>query len=437
MSNDRNPAEARLAWLIAAVQDPSQLVPADIEAAYNVPEEWTDFTPEREIDFLSNGRHAASRPLRLERVTVGEDHDATALLIGTDDKRWSLTCWSEPEAPHRITGARLVPAPPEGMTIRLATPEDGPALGELERRAPLRLGTDPLTFMTFDHGDDYFAASRLMDEVTIYVAELAGRIVGVYCGAVQPVNADGETKRLFLEHHVRIDPDSPRGGVFWALCAFGRDTYARSTDSIAFYVSVENHALRKFMSDQPGWSVQPLRALIPCQPAEGVADVGRTATAGDADRMVDVLNACHTGSALFAPYTRESLTARLARDPEQYGWPNFGIADGATIGVGRDLLTVTKECEGHVSVSKRALAIDHGFVPGHEDDYRRLIRSTSSALASRGATHLMVFTSERSATYEVVADLADGIEVFDFWAFNVPEPAGIAEHGFYVDPVYF
>lgn len=440
MTTATDPADARLRWLIAALQDPSGLTVADIAAAYNVPPEWRDFTPEREIDFLTHGPHAASRPLTVERTVRGDEHDATAILAGADGKRWSLTCWSEVDPPHRITGARIVPAPPDGMDIRLARPEDAAALAALERRAPLRLGKEPLTLMTFDHGEDYFAPSRLMGEVTIYVGEIDDRVVGAYCGVVQPVVVDGVPKRLFLEHHVRIDPDAPRGGVFWALCVFGRDRYARTTDSIAFYVSVDNHAVRKFVEGTPSWSVQPLRMLIPCEraDADGAPGIGKAGSGSDADAaaVVDVLNACHGGSALYAPYTATSLAERLARDPAQYGWPQLRLGDGAVVGVGTALLGVTKECQGEVQRTVRALVLDHGFAPGRQDEYRRLLRAVAAAEAARGATHLAVFTSATSPTYAVLADLAEEVEVFDFWAFQIPEPASLA-NGFYVDPVYF
>jgi hypothetical protein len=430
-----DPVDARLQWLVAALQDPSELTVADIDAAYNVPPEWRDFTPEREIDFLTNGPHAASRPLAVERTARGQENDATAILAGADGKRFSVTCWTELEPPHRLTGARIVPAPPDGLDIRLALPEDGPALATLERRAPLRLGREPLTLMTFDHGDDYFAPGRLMEEVTIYVGEVEGRVVGVYCGAVQPVLVDGEPKRLFLEHHVRIDPEAPRGGVFWALCVFGRDRYARSTDSIAFYVSEDNHAVRKFVEGTPSWSVRPQRMLIPCS-TDDAASASAGATAADGAAIADVLNACHTGSALYVPYTAGSLTDRLARDPAQYDWGRLVLADGAVVGVGERLLGVTKEREGDVQRTVRSLVLDHGFAPGHADDYRSLLRAVGAAEAARGATHLAVFTSATSPTYDVLAELAEEVEVFDFWAFEIPEPAALA-NGFYVDPVYF
>lgn len=430
-------ATARLTWLIGALCDPTSVTVADIAAAYSVPPEWRDWTAERELEFFATGQHSRSGPFMVDRIAVGEDDGVAAILVGADEKRWSLTCWTEPDPPHRITGARLVPAPPDGLTIRLAGADDRAALAELERRAPIRLGTDPMTFMTFDHGHDYFAASRLMNEVTIYVAEMDGRVLGVYCGAVQPVEVSGERKRLFLEHHVRIDPEAPRGGVFWALCSFGRDRYARNTDSIAFYVSVDNHALRKFTAGTPGWSVQPLRALIPCRRDDGAGGHGRPAASADASAVAGIFNGCHGGSALFAPYDEESLADRLGRDPDQYGWGDVLLGEGAAIGVGRELVTVTKETAGEIDVSRRALALDHGFLPGHDDDYRRLLQASCARLADLGATHLAVFTSERSSTYDVVADLADEIEVFDFWAFDITEPPSLAERGFYVDPVYF
>ena len=430
------PAERRVRWLVAALDDPSALTVADLELVYDTSEWFGDWTLERELEELHGGRHGASRPLTIERVSA-TGKEATAVLTGGDGKSWTVTCWVEAEEPHRICRDRLVPTPPQGLAIRLARPDDGPALADLERRAPLRLGKEPLTFMTFDHGDDYFAPSRLMEEATIYVGEIDGRLVGVYCGAIQEVVLDGEEKRLFLEHHVRIDPEANRGAVFWALCNFGRDHYARAADSIAFYVSPENLALRKFVSNVPPWPVPPVRALLPCTP--GVADeqVGAQASIGDVDHVVEILNGCNARSALYVPYTEASLTSRLTRDPAQYGWDDLQVTAGAVVGVGRNLLRVTKERDGIVEETRRALVLDHGFHDGREADYRALLRWWCAEVAGRGGTHLAVFTSERSPTYGVVTELADQLEPFDFWAFDVEEPRALLEGGFYVDPVYF
>lgn len=432
------PVETRLRWVIDALTDPSGVTTDEIDAAFDA-REWRDWSPERELDFLRNGPHAASRPFTVESTSVESAFLATAVLLGADGKRWAVRCATQEEPPHRLNGARTMPAPPAGTIIRLAEPGDAPVLAELERRAPLRLGREPLTLMSFDHGDDYFARARLMAEETTYVAEVGGAVAGVYCGTVQSVLVDDEPKQLFLEHRVRIDPATARGGVFWALCQYGRDTYARSTDSIAFYVSVDNHPVRKFVEGVRPWSVRPLRALLPCVvPTElRRKRVGRRASPGDAAMVASVLNACHSGSALFVPYDETSLSARLERDPAQYGWRDVHLAgEEAVVGVSQAMVTVTKERAGECDTSRRALALDHGCVPGGEAAYRDLLIERCTELGRRGATHLAVFTSERSATYEVVIALAESIEEFDFWAFDLEEPAALV-NGFYVDPVYF
>lgn len=425
-------------WLAAALDDPSGVTEADIERAYDMSRWNDDWTYERELEFFRDGRHAVSRPLVIDRLRADGPDEATAVLTGADGKSWTVTCWVEPDEPFRIVRARTLPTPPDGLEIRLAVDEDAELLGALERRAPIRLGHDPITFMSFDHGDDYFAPSRLMNEATIYVGEVEGQVAGVYCGAVQPVLVDGQAKRLFLEHHVRIDPETARGGVFWALCNYGRDRYARVTDSIAFYVSIDNLAVRKFVSGVPPWSVQPLRALLPCPgPGDDAPPAAARASAADADDLAAILNACHEDAALYVPYTASTLTERLARDPEQYGWSQWRRNAGAAVGVGDQFVRVTHACEGSERSSVRALALDHGFRPGGEDEYRSLLLSVCRELGARGATHLAVFTSERSSTYDVLRDLAEDLEVFDFWAFELEEPASLATAGFYVDPVYF
>lgn len=433
------PVERRLTWMIDALVDPDRVTAEEIGAAFDAAD-WKDWSPERELEFLRTGPHAASRPFTIESTSEETAFHATAVLVGADGKRWAVSCWIQEDAPHLINGARTMPAPPAGTTIRLAQADDAAALADLERNAPLRLGREPLTLMSFDHGDDYFARSRLMAEETTYVAEVGGAIAGVYCGTVQSVLLDGDPKQLFLEHRVRIDPTTARGGVFWALCQYGRDTYARSTDSIAFYVSVDNHPVRKFVEDVPPWSVRPLRALLPCRPpSEGAHPRGgRPASAGDGGDVAGILNAAHMGSALFVPYDEASFRTRVERDPTQYCWGDVHVVGtDAVVGVSQAMVTVTKERAGAAEVSRRALALDHGFVPGAEAVYRELLTARCAELAERGATHLAVFTSERSSSHDVVMSLAESVEEFDFWAFDLEEPAALAERGFYVDPVYF
>jgi len=108
-------AEERLRWLVAALDDPGQIAVAHVASAYDMSgwrEGWSD---ERELEAIRHGRHSGSRPLTIERLAPSGDGEATAVLLGGDGKRWSVTCWVEDGAPHRITRARLVPTPPGGL----------------------------------------------------------------------------------------------------------------------------------------------------------------------------------------------------------------------------------------------------------------------------------------------------------------------------------
>ena len=431
--------EAGLTWVLDALRRGEDLTFDDVAEAYDTSDWDPQWSLEREHeDFLRSAEQLGAFEVRAVEPTGDDQHSAR--LVGHDGKQWAVTCWASPAPPHKITGVRIVPAPPDGTVIRDAVEEDGPALAELERRSPLRLGEGGAVKVTFDRGDDYFRSARLMGDVTVYAAEVDGALAGVYWGAQQPVRVGGVDYRIFLEMHVRIDPEAPRGGVFWALCVYGRDTYARTSDSIAFWVSPENLAVRKFVADVPAWSIRGLRALIPCDAAAAAGDGdgdGRWATRDDAAAVAEVLNASHGRSELYVPYTDASLAERLARDPAQYGWGNVRMLGDAVVAVGGDRLGVTRDVDGTRVESRRAHVLDHGFRPGGEDDYRRLLRWWAGSLAAEGVTHLAVFTSQGSPTHDVVIDLAGGVEEYDLWTFAIAEPDGTPERGLYVDPVYF
>ena len=419
-------AVERLDWLLSAIADPSGLTVGDLERRYDI-SQWRNWSLDDELRMIRGEGHI-KRPFTV--AARGEiDDAATAVVVGADEKSFQVTVWAEERPPHRIVGLRVVPAPPEGLTVRDATDAEAAVLTTLERRSPIKLGD---TLMYFDRGDDYFAAARLMGEVTVYVGEMDGAIAGVYWGAQQPVLVNGEPKVLFLENRVRIDPESRRGGVFWALCVYGRDRYAVPSDSIAFYVSPDNAGVQKFVADTPSWTVQPLRVLLPCAGEASVRP--RRATKDDAGEVVEILNATHDCEALYVPYTVESLTARLERDPGQYSWSDLRLEDGAVVGVGRQYVEVTKVTGGERVRTNRAVVLDHG---GSGDAYRSLLQATGAELSADGVTHLSLFTSAGSSTLDVLTELAEVTEPYDFWAFNIECPDDLPTTGFYVDPVYF
>jgi hypothetical protein len=156
----------------------------------------------------------------------------------------------------------------------------------------------------------------------------------------------------------------------------------------------------------------------------------------DAAAIADIINRCHDKEEMFLPYTAESLTARLERAPDLYTSGNLLVGDGAVIGVWPSGPRVTTEIGGDRREAVRASVLDHGFLPGAEDEFERLIRSWCGKLVELGSTELSFLTSEGSPTYPLLKRLAFDMDAFDF-KMTIKEPADAAANGLYVDPIYF
>ena len=82
------------------------------------------------------------------------------------------------------------------------------------------------------------------------------------------------------------------------------------------------------------------------------------------------------------------------------------------------------------------MVLDHGFVPGAEDEFVALLRSWCGRLVELGHTEVTFITSQGSASYPLVAGLAAHIDPYSF-RMAVPEPEGTIDRGLYVDAIYF
>ena len=88
-------------------------------------------------------------------------------------------------------------------------------------------------------------------------------------------------------------------------------------------------------------------------------------------------------------------------------------------------------------IEREGFVLDHGLLPGREDDYERLLRSWCTELDDRGFTKLVTFTSQGSPNYPVLAELKADMQPFDLFVFGPPVPEGADRRGVYVDLVYF
>jgi hypothetical protein len=236
-----------------------------------------------------------------------------------------------------------------------------------------------------------------------------------------------------LLHHVRVPVEARGGGIFSAVNqrVFG----AHPTQEAAYGHTAVANSDGARLGGPGAWSFGFHRAVLDAASLAGDPH-GRPATPDDAPAIVEILNTCHGNEEMFVPYTVASLTARLERAPELYTWSDVLVADGAVLGVWRAPLKVTVRQGNDVTHAVRAIVIDHGFLPGAEDDFERLVRAACAALVEDGHTELMLLTSDGSPHDALMRRLTDRLDPFLF-RMAVPEPEGAESRGLYIDAVYF
>jgi hypothetical protein len=421
------PAGRQAAWFLHhANAGGRELTLDEIAEHMSFPEPWT---PQGSLERF----RADQSPPQITKVNEISPHEITVHLADATEtlKPVVITVHVAEEPPHRIIRLDWVRDVGEGVVIREALESEGPILADLERRAPIIIDSASITY---DRGDDFFAFARLMEENVSLVAVDHGEIAALNCATLHRVVIGGKEYHAMLLHHSRVPKDHQRKGLFSPLNVRAFNMFQGRMDAAYAYVAAGNTTARR-LSGPDSWSFPALRGVLRCETLAG-PPVGRSATPADAGRIVEILNGCHQGEAMYLPYTVDSFTARLKRAPELYSWDRVWLTDRAVVGVWPAGLKVTREEGGVRTESVRASALDHGFLPGAEDEFESLLRAWCGWLAERGTTELALYTSEGSPNYRVVKSLASQIDVYDF-RMGVPEPDDAAEHGLYVDAVYF
>jgi hypothetical protein len=367
-------------------------------------------------------------------VTVRSDDALEVEGVTPEGRRWRYR-FAVDAASGRFTELVIEWVQEEAITVRRATEADGPALADIERRSPLVLGE---TKVTIDRGDDYFAVARLMEDVAVAVADVDGVPGAVNCAAALTVCLGGKPYRVSYFHHLRILPEHQRKGLFQKLGQSLGDYMPPHVEGTYAYVSPDNASSQRLFSFAEAWPVAPLMCELPVGRGRGPS-AGRVATPADAERVVEIINRCHGDEEMFCPYTAASLTARLERAPAQYSWADLRMSDAAAVGVwpaGDSFSVIVDSPEGR-RVEREGYVLDHGFLPGAEEEYERLLRSWCAELDDAGFTRLVTFSSERSPGYDVLVSLEAEMQPFDLFVFGPERPEGADRRGVYVDLIYF
>lgn len=92
---------------------------------------------------------------------------------------------------------------------------------------------------------------------------------------------------------------------------------------------------------------------------------------------------------------------------------------------------------GARSEHRRAFVLDYGFRPdGGLAEFERLLRLYCTSLQRQGVTELSIFCARGSPAEALIRALADHVVDVEFQC-ALPEPAGAAESGVYVDHLHF
>ena len=426
-------AGRRVRWYLDRLADPRPLT-AD-EMAANFEPGATVWAPPLE-DARAWALLADQARSSTEGIVVEASSTELELVAATPEgRRWRYRFAVDP-ATQRFLTLVLEWVQEERVHVRWAVEADGPALADIERRSPMIVGD---VKVTIDRGSDYFAVARLMEEVGVALAEVDGVPAAVNCAATHTACVDGKPYRLAYYHHLRILPEHQRKGLFQQLNRLLSERFSPPyVDGTYAYVARDNAASQRLFSFAEAWPVPPLLCELPVDKVRGPR-AGRPAVREDGPRIVDLINAAHTGEEMFSPYSANFLSARLERAPQQYTWSSLRLAESAVVGVwpAGDSFTVLTEGPDGSTVDREALVLDYGLLPGGDRDYEELLRGWCGELADRGHTQLMTFTSPRSPNYPVLRDLGAEMRPFDLFLQGPERPEAAGERGVYVDLIHF
>src|SRR5215469_2019112 len=384
-----------------------------------------------------NFRGWAERIAEIVLVTIvsSSEFEIEASLTTAKDRKWRLKMAVEASPPHRIVRQDFDRELDANVEVRKAVESDAAALAEIERRCPIVMGG---CSMYFDRGADYFASNRLMEEATVGIGFVDGKPAAASCGALHKIRVGGVIRPLVTVTHLRVLPEHQRKGL-WGAVNRAFDHYFDNVDGSRAYISVENAGMQHGFTNTPNkWSVPVYRMQLPTAKL-AQAPVGREATPSDARAIVEILNRCHDREEQFLPYIEASFAARVTRSPRDYSWSSLWMTERAVVGVWPAVKTlrVVRESNGSRTESRPALVVDYGFLPGGEQEFESLLRAWCGWANESGLDTLSIFTAHASPGYALLRSLAREVEAFFVWTPGIEEPAGAAERGIYVDPVYF
>ena len=333
------------------------------------------------------------------------------------------------------------------FSIREATTADNEALLELERSSPLDLGDVELAM---DRSPDYFASVSLQEDARVMVAEEGGRLVGVCAAARHCAPLMGSPRALLYIEKGRVLPGFRRQRVssvlIWALVESWA-TRGRPIDSAYWLISADNSASLTAVRRGGALPWPGAVHLVDLHTEAGPrAEVPAVRLGPErAQEVVALLNRTHAGKELFAPYTEESLRARLGRSPE-FGWQNWWgiegragrlVAVAGLLDLGRWWRMKRRvKASGEETASSAAAVFDFGYAEGGERQMVELLHHLLGIAASWGRDDLSIHLDPEEGLYPFLPSSARVGADFRLFATGLAVPPAHEMGHIYLDPVY-
>lgn len=440
------PAGGQLRWYLESIADPEAMTAADVIGRYV--RLWPD-SPWHQGD--EPGRADWKRhwdefgAFHVEEIDDASPTEVAVVLAPSEGRKQRVLFIVEDEPPHRIRLEKWSRVHDFDLQMIAATEEHAATLSDIERRSLVVLGD---TTVATHRGEDYFAAARLIDDPTVFLAVVDGDPAGVAWGAQAKVRFDGEERNATYFFHLRVTPEHQGKGLWGAFDNAVWTRYWETADLYVGYWLAENtvwaHVAEQVQArpdfKRPDWIPTVYRLLLPVASMAGPRDAARPATPDDAQRIVEILNDSHAGEELYHPYTVETLTARLERDPSLYSWGNILLTDRAVLGVwpaGASIEIVTTKA-GDVTRTRRGHAMDYGFLPGGERDFVDLLAASCADLDQRGISQLSIFTSKGARGQQQLKEFKGAVEAYRFnTGMTARMPPSAQTNGIYTDHLYF
>jgi len=343
-------------------------------------------------------------------------------------RNWELTVSFESDTSGRIARIGTRPMLAEGMQVRRPTPDDLPAMAELELAAPVQ--RDDGTKVVIDHnGKQFEHESVLLDHRWLAVFN-EGRMLAVQAVALVEAPVNGRPYRFAYNHYSRSDPRTRNAGnLMYLVTTLYQDIFP-VIDQFASIVDVKNSAGLRLSFGTP-WPTRVRRLFLPIHALAAREQVPPTRRPFDTARAAHLLNQTHAGMTFWVPRTPEFLARRISRAPAVYAGDCWRLTEHAALALWPSGERRTYQVSGAETRRTLALVLDYGFAgETGQAELTGLLSEAARELAGQAISHIALFVSDGHPATQWLVDLAEASDVYAICAPPLDDPPASA------DPIY-